>query len=180
MQVTLSNSSSRRSSKLEKELNSFGQVNTSSLVTVSLELNIENKDYVETVYQGEDLFRRQPCEEPSFMNSKIVWIIVGATIGIIVIVIVVAVVTFICVRRRNRQWNWSHYEGKQLQGKGSQEVLREGQYLEEYLEQTPRDSRAVKLDPRMISSPLEPEYENAEDLVRGSAKPTWVNTSRHY
>ena len=104
-------------------------------------------------------------------------IIVGASIGIIVVVIVVAVITVICVRRRNRQWDWSHYKGKQVQEK-SQEVSREGQYLEDYLEETPRDSRAVKLDPRMISSPLETEYENVEDLVRGSAKPTWVNTSR--
>ena len=65
MQVTLSNSSSSRSSKLEEELNSFGRLDTSSLVTVGLVLNIENKDHMEMVYQGDDLFRRRPCKEAS-------------------------------------------------------------------------------------------------------------------
>ena len=27
--------------------------------------HIENKDHVETVYQGDDLFRRRPCKEAS-------------------------------------------------------------------------------------------------------------------
>ena len=163
-QVTLSNSSSSRSSKLEEELNSFGRIDTSSLVTISLVLNIENKDNVLTVYQGDDLSRRRPCKEASLLeSSNMVWIIAGAAIGIIVIVVVVvAVVTVVCVRRRSRQW--SPVQGKREASKG--------QYLEDDLEEPPRN-------PRMISSPLESEYENADDLVRGSTKPTWVNTSRN-
>ena len=162
-QVTLSNSSSSRSSKLEKELNSFGRIDTSSLVTISLVLNIENKDNVLTVYQGDDLSRRRPCKEASLLeSSNMVWIIAGAAIGIIVIV-VVAVVTVVCVRRRSRQWS---------PVAGNSREASKGQYLEENLEEAPRN-------PRMISSPLESEYENADDLVRGSTKPTWVNTSRN-
>ena len=164
-QVTLSNSSSSRSSKLEEELNSFGRIDTSSLVTVTLVLNIENKDNVQTVYQGDDLSRRPPCREASLLeSSNMVWIIAGAAIGIIVIVVVVvAVVTVVCVRRRSRQWS---------PVQGSSREASKGQYLEEHLEEAPRN-------PRMISSPLESEYENADDLVRGSTKPTWVNTSRN-
>ena len=132
---------------------------------MSLVLNIENKDNVQTIYEGDDLSRRQLCKEASLLKPSMVGIIVGAAVGVVVIVIVVAVVTVVLVRRRNSQW--SPARGK------SQGFSREGQYLEDYLEETPRD-------PRMISSPLETEYENAEDLVRGSAKPAWVNTSRNY
>ena len=166
--MTLSNSSSISSSKLESELNSLGRVDNGSLVTVSLVLNIENKDNLQTVYQGDDLSKRRPCKAAS-LNLRSMVIIAGATIAIVVIF--VGVVTIFCIRRRNRQWNWLHH--KQKEEAKSPGVSREGEYLEE----KPRDSRAVR-DPRMISSPLETEYENVEDLVRGSAKPTWVNTSR--
>ena len=164
--MTLSNRSSSSSSKLKGELNSLGRVDNSSLVTVSLVLNIENKDNMQTVYQGDDLSKRRPCKQEGSLNLRSMVIIAGVTIAIVVIF--VGVVTILCIRSRNRQWNWSHY--KQKEEAKSPEVSREGEYLEE----KPRDSRAVR-DPRMISSPLETEYENVEDLVRGSAKPTWVN-----
>jgi len=163
-QVTLSNSLSSNSSKLEGELNSLGQIDNSSLVTVSLVLNIENKDDIQTVYQGDDLSKRHFCKEAKSRNLMAMVIIAGVTIGIIIIIVVVA--TILCIRRRNRQWNWSHYKQKQ-EGK-SPGFSREGEYLGE----KPKDSRAVR-DPRMISSPLEADYENVDDLVRGSAKPTY-------
>merc|ERR1711971_19098 len=159
-QVTLSNRPSSSSSKLEGEVNSLGRVYNGSLVTVSLVLNIENKDNMQTVYQGDDLSKRRHCNEAKSLNLMSMVIIAGATIGIVVILVVV--VTIICIRSCNRQWNWSHYKHKQ-EGK-SPEDSSEGEYL--------GDSRAVR-DPRMISSPLETEYENVEDLVRGSAKPTF-------
>ena len=164
--MTLSNRSSSSSSKLERELNSLGRVDNGSLVTVSLVLNIENKDNLQTVYQGDDLSKRRPCKQEGSLNLRSMVIIAGATIAIVVIF--VGVVTIFCIRRRNRQRNWSHH--KQKEEAKSPGVSREGEYLEE----KPRDSGAVR-DPRMISSPLETEYENVEDLVRGSAKPTWVN-----
>jgi len=170
-QVTLSNSSHSISSKLDEELNSFGRVDTNSLVTISLVLDIENEDNMQTIYQGDTLSTRPPCMEASLLKSKMVWI-VGAAVGIIVIVVIVAVVTVVCVRRRNRRWDWSHSKGKQVEGKSEGSFSREGQYLEDYLAETPRD-------PKIISSPLETEYENVEDLVRGSARPAWVNTSRN-
>ena len=156
------------SSKLEKELNSLGRVDTQSLVTVNLILKMK-KDNTQTIYQGDDLSNRKPCKlKTTGDTSWIIIIIIGGTILIVVITVVVAIGLFI--RRRNRQWDWSYKNNGQEMRKVGFAV--EGQHLE----REQKVSKAVR-DPTMISSPRELDYENVEELVRGSVK--WVNTSQH-
>ena len=156
------------SSKLEKELNSLGRVDTQSLVTVNLILKMK-KDNTQTIYQGDDLSNRKPCKLKTTGGvSWIIIIIIGGTILVVVIIVVVAIGLFI--RRRNRQWDWSYKNNGQEMRKVGFAV--EGQHLE----REQKVSKAVR-DPTMISSPRELDYENVEELVRGTVK--WVNTSQH-
>ena len=156
------------SSKLEKELNSLGPVDTNSLVTVNLILKMK-KDNTQTIYQGDDLSNRKPCKLKTTGGvSLIIIIIIGGTILVVVIIVVVAIGLFI--RRRNRQWDWSYKNNGQEMRKVGFAV--EGQHLE----REQKVSKAVR-DPTMISSPRELDYENVEELVRGTVK--WVNTSQH-
>ena len=155
------------SSKLEKELNSLGPVDTNSLVTVNLILKMK-KDNTQTIYQGDDLSNRKPCKLKTTGGVSWIIIIIGGTILVVVIIVVVAIGLFI--RRRNRQWDWSYKNnGQEMRKAGFAE---EGQHLE----REQKVSKAVR-DPTMISSPRELDYENVEELVRGSVK--WVNTSQH-
>ena len=160
------------SSKLEKELNSLGRVDKNSLVTVNLILKMK-KDNTQTIYQGDDLSNRKPCKLKTTGGvSWIIIIIIGGTILVVVIVVVVAIGLFI--RRRNRQWDWSYKNNGQEKRKAGFAV--EGQHIGQHLEREQKVSKAVR-DPTMISSPRELDYENVEELVRGTVK--WVNTSQH-
>ena len=156
------------SSKLEKELNSLGPVDTNSLVMVNLILKMK-KDNTQTIYQGDDLSNRKPCKLKTTGGvSWIIIIIIGGTILFVIIVVVVAIGLFI--RRRNRQWDWSYKNN-------GQEMRKVGFVVEgQHLEREQKVSKAVR-DPTMISSPRELDYENVEELVRGNVK--WVNTSQH-
>ena len=160
------------SSKLEKELNSLGRVDTQSLVTVNLILKMK-KDNTQTIYQGDDLSNRKPCKLKTTGGvSWIIIIIIGGTILFVIIVVVVAIGLFI--RRRNRQWDWSYKNNRQEMRKAG--FAEEVQHQGEHLEREQKVSKAVR-DPTMISSPRELDYENVEELVRGTVK--WVNTSQH-
>ena len=160
------------SSKLEKELNSLGRVDTQSLVTVNLILKMK-KDNTQTIYQGDDLSNRKPCKLKTTGGvSWIIIIIIGGTILVVVIIVVVAIMLFI--RRRNRQWDWSYKNNRQERRKVG--FAEEGQHQGQHLEREQKVSKAVR-DPTMISSPRELDYENVEELVRGTVK--WVNTSQH-
>ena len=151
----------------------MGRVDKNSLVTVNLILKMK-KDNTQTIYQGDDLSNRKPCKLKTTGGvSWIIIIIIGGTILFVIIVVVVAIGLFI--RRRNRQWDWSYKNnnGQEMRKVGFAE---EGQHQGQHLEREQKVSKAVR-DPTMISSPRELDYENVEELVRGTVK--WVNTSQH-